>query len=168
MITEQPHQVPTRHSGPSGGSTIGEDLTIIGNVTSKGELHIDGRIQGDVRCASVVLGENSEIEGNVTAEDVVIGGRLIGSARALRVMLQSTAHVEGDLLHKDLAMEQGAFFQGNSRCPQDPLSGEQAVQKDRAGVPDAPERAEKRKDKTSTTFVRSLPEPDTINPKSFA
>ena len=77
-------------------------------VTSKGELHIDGRIQGDVRCCSVVLGENSEIEGNVTAEDVVIGGRLIGSARALRVMLQSTAHVEGDLLHKDLAMERGA------------------------------------------------------------
>jgi cytoskeletal protein CcmA (bactofilin family) len=161
MTTEQP-----RHSGPSGASTIAEGLTIVGNVTSKGELHIDGRIQGDVRCVTVVLGENSEIEGNVTAEDVVIRGRLIGSARALRVMLQSTAHVEGDLLHKDLAMEQGAFFQGNSRCSQDPLFGEQAVQKDRADVPDAPERAEKRKDKTST-FVRSLQEPDTINPKSF-
>ena len=39
-----------------------------------------------------------------------------------RVMLQSTAHVEGDLLHQDLAMEQGAYFQGESRRAEDPLA----------------------------------------------
>jgi len=37
-------------------------------------------------------------------------------------MLQSTAHVEGDLLHQDLAMEQGAYFQGESRRAEDPLA----------------------------------------------
>jgi cytoskeletal protein CcmA (bactofilin family) len=94
-------------------STIGEDLTIIGNVTSKSEIHLDGHVQGDVRCVALVLGESSQLKGNVIAEDVVIRGRLIGSVRALRVMLQSTAHVEGDLLHKSLAIEQGAYFEGN-------------------------------------------------------
>ena len=92
-----------------------EDLTITGDVTSKGELRIDGRVQGNVHCLSLILGENSEIKGDVKAEDVLIGGRLIGSVRGRRVILQSTAHVEGDLLHKDLAMEQGAYFQGESR-----------------------------------------------------
>ena len=87
-------------SRPSEASTISEDLTIIGDVTSNGELRIDGRVQGNVHCLSLILGESSEIKGDVKAEEVLIRGRLIGSVRGRRVMLQSTAHVEGDLLHK--------------------------------------------------------------------
>jgi cytoskeletal protein CcmA (bactofilin family) len=143
-----------------GVSTIGEDLTIFGDVTSKGELHIDGRIEGDVRCVSLVLGDNSEIKGNVMAEEVMISGRLIGSVRGRRVILQATAHVEGDVLHKDLAMEQGAYFEGESRRCDDPLSaakeqGEQTTVKPRQ------ERAQGQKDKAST-FVRTLQESDSI------
>ena len=78
-------------------STIGEDLVITGNVTSKGEIQLDGQLQGDIHCVSLVLGESSRLEGGVIAEDVVIRGRLIGTVRALRVTLQSKCHVEGDL-----------------------------------------------------------------------
>jgi cytoskeletal protein CcmA (bactofilin family) len=66
-------------------STIGEDLTITGDVISKGGLRIDGRVHGDVECLSLILGENSEIEGNVVADEVMIRGRLIGSVRGRRV-----------------------------------------------------------------------------------
>ena len=93
-------------------STISEDLTITGNVTSTGELHLDGRIHGDVHCVSLVLGETARLEGNVVAEDVMVRGHLIGSVRALRVMLQSQAHVEGNLFHKSLSIEQGTHFEG--------------------------------------------------------
>ena len=84
-------------------------------MTSNGELRIDGRVRGNVHCLSLVLGENSEIKGDVKAEEVLIRGRLIGSVRGRWVTLQSTAHVEGDLVHLDLAIEQGAYFQGESR-----------------------------------------------------
>ena len=103
--------------GTDGASTIDEELTIFGDVASKGELHIDGRIEDDVRCGSLVLGDSSEVKGNVTAEEVMIGGRLIGSVRGRRVILQSTAHVEGNVFHKDLAMEQGAYFEGDRAAP---------------------------------------------------
>lgn len=69
-------------SHPSEASTIGEDLTITGDVTSRGELRI-GRVQGNVHCLSLILGENSEIKGDVKAEEVLIRGRLIGSVRAV-------------------------------------------------------------------------------------
>jgi len=136
---------------------------ISGDVTSTGELHIDGRVEGDVRCASLVLGDTSEIRGNVTAEEVMILGRLIGSVRGRRVILQSTAHVEGDVLHENLAMEQGAFFEGESRRSEDPLSAakEQTVGEQTAAKPQ-PERNESRKDKASSTFVRTLQEWDSI------
>lgn len=158
------HSVRAQNSSTPGPSTIGEDLTITGNVTSKGELHIDGRIEGDVHCASLVLGENSQIEGNVIAEDVVIRGRLIGSVRGVRVMLQSTAHVEGNVLHKDLAMEQGAYFEGESRRSTDPVSADRTTQEDQVATKPqrVAERSERRRDKPSTTFVRSLHGSDSI------
>ena len=139
---------------PPGTSTIGEGLVIDGNVTSNSPLHIDGRVHGDVQCASLVLGENSEIEGNVVAEDVVIRGRLIGSVRGVRVILQSTCHVEGDLMHASLAMEQGAYFEGKSRRSEDPL----VARLSGSDQPAAVERgsADPVREKTSKGFIRSL------------
>ncbi len=114
----------TEHAGDTSRSlsNIGEDLVITGNVTSKGEIHLDGQIHGDIQCASLVLGESSQLEGSVVAEDVVIRGRLKGSVRAFRVTLQSKCQVEGDLIHQSLAIEQGALFEGKSRRADDPLS----------------------------------------------
>ena len=108
-------------------STISEDLTITGNVESKGELHLNGRVQGDVCCVALVLGENAQLEGNVVAEEVMVRGRLIGSVRAQKVMLQSTAHVEGNLVHKSLAVEHGTHFEGESRPSENPLASNPEV-----------------------------------------
>jgi cytoskeletal protein CcmA (bactofilin family) len=149
-----------QNSGTPRISTIGDDLTIIGNVTSKGELHLDGQVQGDVHCVALVLGENSNVEGNVTADDVVIRGRLIGSVRALRVTLQSESHVEGDLFHKSLAVEQGAHFEGKSRPSEERLSPRQEAPSEgaTAKIQPAPERSEQRRDEPARGFIRSLPE----------
>jgi len=103
-------------------SIIGEDLTISGNVNSKGEIQVDGDIQGDINCGSLLLGDKSHVSGNVVAEDVVVRGRVVGSIRGLRVTLQSQAHVEGDIFHQSLAIEQGAYFEGKSRRSDDPMA----------------------------------------------
>src|SRR4029079_588092 len=117
---------PIYTKSPSPGklvpSIIGEDLIITGNVTSKGEIQVDGEIQGDVNCGSLLLGDKSKIVGGVVAEDVVVRGRVIGSIRGLRVTLQAQSHVEGDIHHQSLAIEQGAYFEGKSRRSDDPLS----------------------------------------------
>lgn len=114
-------------AGPLSISTIGEDLTITGNVTSKGALYLDGQVQGDVRCVALVLGENARLEGSVVAEEVMVRGRLIGSVRALRVALQSKSHVEGNLFHTSLSIEQDTHFEGESRPSEDPLSASSEV-----------------------------------------
>jgi cytoskeletal protein CcmA (bactofilin family) len=158
MRTDADPQSRTMDSSPPGTSTIGEDLVITGDVTSKSTLHIDGHVHGDVRCASLVLGENSEIEGNVVAEDVVIRGRLIGSVRGVRVILQSTGHVEGDLLHSSLAVEQGAYFEGSRRA-EDPFRPDRPVSdKPTAAEPQSAGPADSSRDKSSKGFIRSLSE----------
>jgi cytoskeletal protein CcmA (bactofilin family) len=109
-----------------------------------------------------MLGESANVEGNVTADDVVIRGRLIGSIRALRVTLQATSHVEGDLTHKNLAVEQGAYFEGRSNHSEDVLSVSQTTAEDLDATKPEPvvDGSKKRKEKQEATFVRSIPEAD--------
>jgi len=137
-------------------STIGQDLTIAGDVTSTDNLVVDGRVQRDVRCLSLVLGETSQIEGNVNAEEVVIRGRLIGSVRGQRLILQASAHVEGDLFHNDLAMEQGAYFEGGSHRFQDPLAAQTTQKGEMAAPGPQQERTKGATNRPPATFVRSL------------
>src|SRR5262245_3836077 len=102
-------------------SIIGEGLTITGNVASKGEIQVDGEIQGDSHCGSLLLGETAQVVGGVIAEDIVVRGRVVGSIRGVRVTLQAQSHIEGDIIHQSLAIEQGAYFEGKSRRTDNPL-----------------------------------------------
>jgi cytoskeletal protein CcmA (bactofilin family) len=117
---------PSPASGRTGTpSIIGPDLIIAGNLVSKGEVQIDGEIQGDVHSSYVVVGEKARITGGIIADEVVVRGQVMGSIRGKRVMLQSSSHVEGDIHHQALAIEQGAFFEGKSRRSEDPTAGVQ-------------------------------------------
>src|SRR6187431_3559413 len=118
---------PRPSAGKMVPSIIGEDLSITGNVTSKGEIQVDGEIQGDIHCGSLLLGDKSQVIGSVIAEDIVVRGRVVGSVRGLRVTLQAQSHVEGDIFHQSLAIEQGAYFEGKSRRSDDPLAEVKAI-----------------------------------------
>ncbi len=148
----------TRSSSPSKlvPSIIGEDLTITGNVVSKGEIQIDGEVQGDVHCGSLLLGDKSQIVGGVIAEDVVVRGRIVGSIRGLRVTLQAQSHVEGDIYHQSLAIEQGAYFEGKSRRSDDPMAAANKTPPGKTEAPaEKPSRSETRAEKPSSFEQRA-------------
>jgi cytoskeletal protein CcmA (bactofilin family) len=111
-----------RGSSNGSPSVIGADLTITGNLESKGEVQVDGEVQGDIHGTYVVIGEKARITGGIVAEEIVVRGHVMGSVRGKRVMLQSSSHIEGDIYHQALAIEQGAFFEGKSRRSDDPLA----------------------------------------------
>jgi cytoskeletal protein CcmA (bactofilin family) len=104
-------------------SVIGPDLTILGNLVSKGEVQVDGEVQGDLHGSHIVVGEKAKITGSIVAEEVVVRGHVMGSIRGKKVMLQSSSHVDGDIYHQTLSIETGAFFEGKSRRSEDPTAG---------------------------------------------
>ena len=108
-----------------GESRIGSDLAIIGNLVSRGEIQIDGEIQGDLHAANIIIGETARITGGLVADEIIVRGTVMGSIRGKRVVLQSSSKVEGDIFHNQLAIEQGAFFEGKSRRMDDPTAGVQ-------------------------------------------
>ena len=101
--------------GPKSVSVIGADLTIAGNLTCKGEVQVDGTVEGDIQGSNVVVGEGAMVNGSIFGEEVIVRGHVVGSVRGKRVMLQTTSQVEGDIFHQSLSIEQGAMFEGKSR-----------------------------------------------------
>ncbi|NBC88194.1 MAG: polymer-forming cytoskeletal protein [Alphaproteobacteria bacterium] len=99
-------------SGSSTFSVIGSDVAIKGDVSASVDLHVDGRIEGDIKCASLVQGETSEIHGAVIAESARLAGRVVGSITARELFILKTARIEGDVHYDALTIEQGAEVDG--------------------------------------------------------
>jgi cytoskeletal protein CcmA (bactofilin family) len=102
-------------------SLLSNDLTIKGNVITSGDIQIEGTIEGDVRAHLLTVGESATIKGEICADDVVVNGHVVGRLRGLKVRLTATARVEGDIVHKTIAIESGAHFEGSVQRNEDPL-----------------------------------------------
>ena len=123
-------------------SLLSNDLTIKGNVTTNGDIQIEGTIEGDVRAHLVTVGESATIKGEIAADEVVVNGRVIGCLRGLKVRLTATARVEGDIVHKTIAIESGAQFEGTVQRQEDPLGDSSS--RPAAAAPARPKRPEPR------------------------
>jgi len=162
--TQGNHEPPpaSRRGGRLVPSIISGDLIISGNLLSGGELQVDGTIDGDVRASSLVIGEQATVTGEVLAEEVIIRGRVIGSVRGLRVVLAANCHVEGEIYHESLAVEPGAYFEGNCRRSEDPLSRTEDMmvqaQQDYYAPPQAPQPRGRQPEPEPTRYVPHQPE----------
>lgn len=107
-------------------SIISADVMMRGNVNAAGEVQFDGTLEGDIKAASLIIGEKASVKGEVVCETVTVRGRVEGGIRAKSVSLASTAHIQGDILHSSLSVETGAHFEGNCRHSDDPLSDSSA------------------------------------------
>ena len=103
-------------------SVLSSDLTVTGNLKTSGDIQIEGQVDGDIRAHLLTVGEGATVRGECIADDVVVNGRVVGRVRGLKVRLTSTARVEGDIIHKTIAIESGAHFEGSVQRQDDPLN----------------------------------------------
>jgi cytoskeletal protein CcmA (bactofilin family) len=97
-------------------SAIGRSMTVVGKiVVDEGTVHVLGRINGELRASTVLIGEGAKVEGDLFAQELTVGGTVKGTIRASRVKLNSTAVVEGDIFHRSLSIEENAQFEGLSK-----------------------------------------------------
>lgn len=104
-------------------SVIGTDLTILGEkiiIISKHQLQIDGDVHGDINGRKIIVGTEGSVIGTVSAETVEVRGGIRGAIRGQSVILHPTAKVEGDITHGQLAISEGAEFDGRVRRAKDP------------------------------------------------
>ena len=80
---------------------LGSDVVVTGNVAASVDLHVDGKIEGDLKCANLVQGEASEIKGSVV-ETAKIAGLLDGAIEAKTLIVHATARITGDVTYENI------------------------------------------------------------------
>ncbi|MEL7492169.1 MAG: polymer-forming cytoskeletal protein [Pseudomonadota bacterium] len=103
-------------------SIISSDVVMHGNINASGEVQFDGSLEGDIKAATLIIGEKASVKGEIMCDRVTIRGKVEGGIRAKQVALAATAHILGDIVHSSLAVENGAHFEGACRHSDDPLS----------------------------------------------
>jgi len=95
---------------------IGENCHIIGNFTGTGTLKIDGIIDGDILWQDdVVIGEKSEINGNIFCTNGFVNGDVNGNIKCKNILtIQSEGKVKGDITVKKLIINESGILDGKS------------------------------------------------------
>jgi cytoskeletal protein CcmA (bactofilin family) len=93
---------------------FGQGTTITGDVSTEGDVRIDGKVSGNVTSKSkTVVGVTGIIEGDILCQNAYIDGRVKGNIEVTELLILSkTAHVTGDIKIKKLVVEEGATFTG--------------------------------------------------------
>ena len=94
---------------------INNGTTITGDISAQTDLRIDGKIAGNIQCASkVVIGSSAQILGNIKCNDLTIEGKMKGNIEVGGVLFfKAKAEFEGDVKYKKLVVEEGANISGS-------------------------------------------------------
>ena len=95
---------------------IGDGTRVVGQLSVKGTIRIDGTMEGDLHADWVVVGETGKIVGNTHTRGMVVGGSVEGNIEAAEsVELTGKASMTGEIHAPKLAIAEGARFEGRSR-----------------------------------------------------
>jgi cytoskeletal protein CcmA (bactofilin family) len=94
---------------------IGVESSIVGEITSRGTVKIDGILEGSVSADCLIIGAKGVVTGDATVRQMIVGGRIIGNIRATEgVDIQHTGDVCGDISSMRLCITEGGNFDGRS------------------------------------------------------
>lgn len=94
-------------------SVLGPDIHVTGNIEAVVDLHIEGKVVGDVRCATLVLGADSAVTGSICADRVRVSGMVEGGIETTDLAIEASARVKGDVIYSRLRIASGGVIEGS-------------------------------------------------------
>ncbi len=100
-----------------GVTLIASHTEVVGDVKFGDQLYVSGQVRGNILAdhekATVVVGEEGSVIGEIRVPHIVINGRVEGDVYALtKLELAARARVSGNLHYKTIEMELGAIVDG--------------------------------------------------------
>ena len=94
---------------------IGLGSAISGDIHADGFIRVEGDVDGNLESTGHVdIGREAKINGNITAQSVVLGGIVLGDIYAPNgIKLLSSSAVIGDITTKNLEIEENVIFHGH-------------------------------------------------------
>ena len=92
---------------------IGLNSDFRGELNTKGELRVEGSINGPVNADSVILGQGATIKGEITAKRIIVEGTVEGNLKAKDfVQIKSTGKVFGEIFTDKISIMEGGVVNG--------------------------------------------------------
>ncbi|HEX2764020.1 MAG TPA: polymer-forming cytoskeletal protein [Allosphingosinicella sp.] len=123
-------------------SYLGSEVSVTGDIVTEGDLHIDGKVSGDVSCGSLVQGPGGEVHGNIRAGEARLAGLVDGAVDAGTLTIEASARITGDIVYESVAVAAGAELDGRMR--------RRRCNSDKSALARAAESAEKAKPAASS------------------
>jgi cytoskeletal protein CcmA (bactofilin family) len=94
---------------------IGVGTEIKGDISSNGDIRVDGKLQGNLKTkGKVVIGETGAVKGEIKCKNSDVEGSIEGKIQVVELLsLKATSNITGDIIARKLAIEPGAKFTGN-------------------------------------------------------
>jgi cytoskeletal protein CcmA (bactofilin family) len=115
--TSDPISAPS--SRPSGGSSSGgvksilsSDLRVTGELSTSGAIEVLGEVDGNVTADTLVIGAEGRVSGTVKAANVEVKGRLDGKVETQSFSMRAAAIVAADVTYGAIVIESGAQIEG--------------------------------------------------------
>jgi cytoskeletal protein CcmA (bactofilin family) len=93
---------------------IGNGTNIVGDITSNGDVRIDGSLKGNITITGkLVIGASGILEGNVQCQNADVSGEIKGTINVTELLsLKATAKILGDIVTAKISIEPNATFTG--------------------------------------------------------
>ncbi|MDT8410380.1 MAG: polymer-forming cytoskeletal protein [Wenzhouxiangellaceae bacterium] len=128
-----------QQSARNGSTIIAAGTQFIGDLTLSDNLHVDGKIEGNVDSESnVTIGSEGALKGQIKASRVVVSGRVDGTVIAERLEIIAGGTLEGNVQTIDLVIEPGGRFNGSSEIVAADQLQKSPERKSKAGVDEQP------------------------------
>ncbi|RBP34646.1 cytoskeletal protein CcmA (bactofilin family) [Oceanihabitans sediminis] len=100
------------NAGSSSQNIIAQGTNITGDLSSEGDLRVDGTVEGNIQTpGKVVVGKSGVIKGTLNGTDAYFEGKFSGKLTLLGTLtLKSSAYIEGEVVIGKLEVEPGATF----------------------------------------------------------
>lgn len=94
---------------------VGTGTTIKGEITSSGDIRIDGTLIGQVRSkGKVIVGATGIVEGDIFCQNADISGKIKAKLEVTELLtLKASATITGEIITNKLSIEPGASFSGS-------------------------------------------------------
>lgn len=118
LINTNDHKLSTMETPAR--NLIGKGTVIKGDVESSGDIRVDGRLIGSLKCnGKIVVGQTGVVEGDMTCKQADVSGYIKGILKCEELTsLKATSKVEVELITKQLFIEVGAVFTGKCQMSQ--------------------------------------------------
>lgn len=107
------------HSSNDSSTIISAGTEIVGDISFRGHLQIDGSVFGNLIAddnskASVTIGDKGRVVGEISVPTVTVLGQITGDVHACEsLIIGATANIQGNMLCNVVEVAEGSILVGN-------------------------------------------------------